>query len=277
VDVTDIPFVLRSASVRHKQDIDEFEDGCLNDLYFTFGYGTGCSLAIFADTCVDRQGRMKVTGVEFSADSQCPNFRDFIEGTYTGSQADVTGSWVTMRSPRIPDRNVATSSCFDDRFDITLTGRLVDLTFPSNTLTFGAGSTLVVSGIFRSTALDVPCPSTCFDPNSCVTDLNCSGGRYCYHGQCQTVRPYGPCTVGTPAHCSVTSACVYVVSGEGNACGEDCTNFSCPGAPSGTALPLCVPALPLDVCVLDCSGGRTCPAGMICSTTTTPPFCVWPP
>src|SRR6185295_2044537 len=110
-----IAFNTVTPTVHHKQDVDQFEDGCLTSLQFAFSYGTGCRITISAGTCVDLQGRMKVQSVMFTADSQCPGFPDAIEGTYNGTAATLEGSYIAMSAPRIADRNVA-SSCVTDQF-----------------------------------------------------------------------------------------------------------------------------------------------------------------
>jgi hypothetical protein len=157
--VTTIAFDRIQAAVTHKRDIDEFEDRCLNRLVFNVGFAAGCSMAITASDCVDGQGRMRIIGIDFSADSQCPSFPDAIEGDYGETSGSIAGSWVTMSAPKVPDRNVA-SSCVQERFEIALAGRLTE-SGTTNTLTFGSGSTLIVTGSFVSSALDRVCPTAC--------------------------------------------------------------------------------------------------------------------
>jgi hypothetical protein len=156
--VSDIAFTAVTPNVQHKRDIDQFEDGCFNQLDFTFGYAAGCTLHIVASDCLDAQGRMKVQSITFTADSQCPNFPDATEGMYTGGATAVDGSWIAMSMPGITERDVA-MSCTGGQFTISLAGSLT--ASGSRKLTLGPTSTLIVMGMFQSTAREAACPGQC--------------------------------------------------------------------------------------------------------------------
>jgi hypothetical protein len=278
--VTSIAFDRISTTARHKRDVDAFEDGCLNRIELSVGYAAGCTMTILATNCLDGEGRMRVTNINFSADSQCPNFPDAIEGAYTqsgvGTTSSVSGSSVRMSAARVPDRNVATS-CVQERFEISLAGTIND---SPNTLTFGAGSTLVVTGTVRTTELDQMCPTACPGTGgaggaggrggtggaagSCQTDANCSSALHCYRGSCVGPSNYGPCSAEfTARHCPSGTVCLL------GFCSPACDTTACPAPTSGTAAPLCS-----GDCFLDCrSAQSTCPTGMTCTSGV----CVWPP
>ncbi len=165
--VSDVAFSVVTPNVQHKRDIDQFEDGCFNQLDFTFGYAAGCALHIVASDCLDAQGRMKVQSITFTADSQCPNFPDATEGTYTAAAAAIDGSWIAMSMPRITERNVA-MSCTGGQFTLTLAGTLT--ASGSRKLTLGPTSTLMVTGMVLSTAREAACPG------QCATGTGGSGG-----------------------------------------------------------------------------------------------------
>jgi len=80
--------------------------------------------------------------------------------------------------------------------------------------------------------------------------------------------PYGPCPCGADSTC-LTSGC--------ETCAPNCFSLAdCPPAPSGTAVPECLPqgGGPGGVCVLLC-GTMTCPSGMECDTSFSPmPACM---
>jgi hypothetical protein len=185
--VSDIAFNVVRPTVQHKRDIDQFEDGCFNQLDFSFGYAAGCTLRVLANNCLDAQGRLKVQSVMFTADSQCPNFPDATEGAYTGNAAAVEGSWVAMSMSRIAERNVATS-CTSVQFSVTLAGTLT--ASGSRTLTMAAGSTLTVSGQFVSNARDAVCPTTCTTGGGGRGGTGGAGGR---GGAGGTTGTTGPC------------------------------------------------------------------------------------
>jgi hypothetical protein len=84
---------------------------------------------------------------------------------------------------------------------------------------------------------------------------------------------------GEEAACIGTEACVYDIAAApsvGVCAGMDCASVEdCPDAPAGgDAMPACMDIANPEgnECILDCSGGETCPTGMICFASL---LCVW--
>ena len=76
------------------------------------------------------------------------------------------------------------------------------------------------------------------------------------------------------SHCTSTPECTDDLVCMLNGAGDDgvCTSFcnpagdgtSCGASPGVTAEPSCLNVSTNSICALDCSGGKTCPAGMLC-------------
>lgn len=78
--------------------------------------------------------------------------------------------------------------------------------------------------------------------------------------------------------CFSQNLCVVVQAGDGFCSIYPCTDAaSCIASPGGTATPICaevmVPTGMSTACALDCSGGKTCPGGMICAALGTAMVC----
>lgn len=88
---------------------------------------------------------------------------------------------------------------------------------------------------------------------------------------------YSHCT--SAAQCVGLNICVVVAVDDGYCSTTPCTDASsCDPSPGGTALPACVDVMVgmamSTACALDCSGGKTCPGGMICSALGAAMVCV---
>lgn len=88
--------------------------------------------------------------------------------------------------------------------------------------------------------------------------------------------PYSACV--SAVECFGTTACVLVMGNLGF-CTNNCTiPGDCGPSPAGTATPACVTApvggTDMQVCALDCSGGKTCPGGMECLALGASMVCV---
>jgi hypothetical protein len=88
--------------------------------------------------------------------------------------------------------------------------------------------------------------------------------------------PYSACV--SAVECFGTTACVLVMGNLGF-CTNNCTiPGDCGPSPAGTATPACVTApvggVDMQVCALDCSGGKTCPGGMECLALGASMVCV---
>jgi hypothetical protein len=78
--------------------------------------------------------------------------------------------------------------------------------------------------------------------------------------------------------CFSQNTCVVVEPGDGFCSTYPCADAaSCDASPGGTAAPICaevtVPTGMSTACALDCSGGETCPGGMICAALGTGMVC----
>lgn len=87
---------------------------------------------------------------------------------------------------------------------------------------------------------------------------------------------YSACV--SAVECFGTTACVLVMGNLGF-CTNTCTiPGDCGPSPAGTATPACVTApvggVDMQVCALDCSGGKTCPGGMECLALGASMVCV---
>jgi hypothetical protein len=85
-------------AVRHKQDVDPYEDGCLAEIVVDLRRGAGCHLSLRAAEVVDGAGALEIRAATLSADSQCPGFPDGCGGScgtctaWPGSYCKADGS-----------------------------------------------------------------------------------------------------------------------------------------------------------------------------------------
>ena len=152
-DVSSVVFDRAEIELHHKRDVDEFEDGCVNDVLIKLAAGDGCVLQVYARDLLTPQSRLMVVDVEFTADSQCPNFPDSNEGQYFGAETlTVDGSGVDGLLT-IPQDNAA-SACFSGEYTLHLAGSLTR----GDQLLAIYPSQITLQGDFRSTAVDRSCP-----------------------------------------------------------------------------------------------------------------------
>jgi len=89
----------------------------------------------------------------------------------------------------------------------------------------------------------------------------------------------------TTAECVGLNTCIRILDEQGEALDGFCTQDNCQDpvadcdpAPGGDVMPVCaeVPlnGMPATVCALSCTGGLTCPGGMICYEDDGVPYCV---
>jgi len=180
--------------VRHKRDVDPWEDGCIASVHLRLSLGEGCRLRVLAGGRYLPGGGLEIQEVEFVADSFCPGFDDTEEGTYAGT-AHLGLAEVVPGVREVPGDNLA-ESCVQTTFSVRLEGELwrVD---DGQALGVGPGE-LVVAGEFVSLgdpALDCPCVPTC-EGRVCGDD-GCGGScgvcqgeaRCSLDGQCLTAGP----------------------------------------------------------------------------------------
>jgi hypothetical protein len=152
-DVSSVVFNRAEVVLHHKRDVDEFEDGCVNDVVIQLAAGDGCVLEVYARDLLTPQSRLMVADVQFTADSQCPNFPDANEGHYIGAETlTVDGSGIDGVLT-IPEDNAA-AACFSGEYTLHLAGSLNR----GDQLLAIYPSQITLQGDFRSTAVDRSCP-----------------------------------------------------------------------------------------------------------------------
>jgi hypothetical protein len=152
-DVSSVVFDRAEVLLHHKRDVDEFEDGCINDVVIQLAAGEGCVLQVYARDLLTPQSRLMVADVQFSADSQCPNFPDANEGQYIGTETLIVDGTGVDGLLTIPQENAA-SACFNGEYTLHLAGSLSR----GDQLLAIYPSQITLQGDFRSTAVDRSCP-----------------------------------------------------------------------------------------------------------------------
>ena len=153
-DVSSVVFDFAEVQINHKRDVDEFEDGCVNDMFITLAAGEGCVLQVHAQQFFTPQSRLMINEVSFTADSQCPNFPDANEGLYVGADTLKRDGSGIDGELTIPQKNTD-RACFPAEYTLHLAG----------VITRGAQvleiypSEITLAGDFRSTAVDRSCPT----------------------------------------------------------------------------------------------------------------------
>lgn len=113
------------------------------------------------------------------------------------------------------------------------------------------------------------CAITCGGAGECPDGMFCFMNAICFWGdEPAGVPPYGDCVNDGGAQCE-GGICISDNPGDPSfgGCNPPCTAVGdCPPAPSGDAPPACVDITGdmNNECILDCSGGETCPDGMVC-------------
>ena len=152
---SDIDFTAATISVSHKQDIDEFEDGCIAEIAITLNYGEGCELQVIASDRYALDGGLAITELTFSADSACPNFPDAIEGVYS-DLSGMTKASITLGKPSVPDYN-SEESCLATSFTISLEGALLRGD-DNNELMLSESSVVVSASVLSKGDVTGSCP-----------------------------------------------------------------------------------------------------------------------
>ncbi len=150
--IADIEAPVGSAGVvtlRHRQDIDEVDDGCITDLHLELTFYS-CVLELLLQT--DGEGRARLRSASFTADSMCPGFIDGTEGEYA---YEGLGDWWPLGiPPHVQDRNAAYSClessnwCFPD-LEIPLFKRFTRFYTADDLLTVNLGD-VTLTGSFAS-------------------------------------------------------------------------------------------------------------------------------
>ena len=192
--VAAVPLDTALVEVRHKRDVDPWEDGCIASVHLHLALGEGCRLRVLAGGRYLLGGGLEIQEVEFVADSFCPGFTDDEEGTYSGI-AHLTVGEVVPGVSEVPGDNLA-EACVRTSFTVRLQGELWRV---------GDGqplplalSEIAVAGEFVSLGdpgLSCPCAPSC--AGRVCGDDGCGGScgacqgeaRCAASGQCLTAGP----------------------------------------------------------------------------------------
>jgi hypothetical protein len=121
--VTPVSFDSVSASIKHKRDVDEWEDGCISEVEFVLKQGVGCSLEVVGSEVIGVDSLLEITQVSFMATSLCPGFPDNAEGSYINI-GGLSQAGFELGIVEVPGDDVA-ESCFNATFKVLLSGGLV--------------------------------------------------------------------------------------------------------------------------------------------------------
>lgn len=139
-----------------------------------------------------------------------------------------------------------------------------------------SGNAVVSCGDVTGDPTQLFCYLDCAGGEACPTGMTCFGGFLCvWPGPSAGGTPYGDC-LSDPNACGLDGVCLN----DGamptiGVCTEDCAVVGdCPASPGGTAPVGCqdVTGDGAAECILNCSGGGSCPAGMSCFANF---LCAW--
>lgn len=139
-----------------------------------------------------------------------------------------------------------------------------------------SGTAVVSCDDITGVPADLFCYLDCGGGEDCPTGMTCFGGFLCvWPGPGAGGVPYGDCLTD-PSACGLDGICLN----DGamptiGVCTEACMILGdCPASPGGTAPVSCedVTGDGASECILDCSGGASCPAGMSCFDNF---LCAW--
>lgn len=235
--VSEIDFDKAAATVYHKRDVDQYEDGCIYEVGLSLTRGDGCTLYVNAGGTLIGNSLL-ITDFSFTADSQCPGFPDNIEGTYA-NYGGLKNPTITLSVVEVPDYNSPTS-CFSSSMTINLEGFVKAYGIAQELEILK--SAIIVSGDFTSsgsTSAKCPCKPNCINKDcgddgcggSCgectgsqfVCENNkCKCQPYCYGKDCGSDGCGGQCgQCQYPKTCNTqTFKCV-------DSCIPNCTNKEC--------------------------------------------------
>jgi len=212
--VSSINFDRVSVNLQHKRDVDEYEDGCITAVDMRFYFSEGCQLHVVGSDYLVAPGQLKITQIEFMADSLCPNFPDQSEGRYT-DEGGLSTAKVVPGVMEVPGYNVPTA-CVDTNIRINLNGRLNrdtdDVTLAVSLVE------ITVTGEFGSIG-DLS--------RSCPCQQNCAGkecGDDGCGGTCGVCESGGECRDGKCCECSANDETRTQCVGDNlNVCDDGCS------------------------------------------------------
>ena len=141
-----VPFDQATATLVHRRDVDEWEDGAITSVKIELKHGGGCRLTVTAGGCLDAKDRLAVTSVALIADSRCPGFPEDSEGLYVSALGVFPGT-AALSVTRVPGKDAA-SVCFKNTVTLELSGDLMSA--GTGEVVSVQPSTLTVTGDFVS-------------------------------------------------------------------------------------------------------------------------------
>ncbi len=156
--ISAVPFDEATATIVHRRDVDEWEDGAIASVKIELQHGGGCRLTVTAGGCLDAMNRLAVTSVALQADSRCPGFPEESEGLYVSATGEFPGT-AQLSVTQVPGRDAA-SVCFKNSVTVELSGDL--MAAGTGEVVSVQPSTLTVAGDFVSEgdpAASVSCQS----------------------------------------------------------------------------------------------------------------------
>ncbi len=109
-----------TATLVHRRDVDDWEDGVIAGVELRFTANDGCRLDVSAEGCLDDANRMVIRSVRWEADSACPGLSQDKEGTYISQPGSIMGTvGLSVGTVPQPDAEVG---CFDGTVTLELGG-----------------------------------------------------------------------------------------------------------------------------------------------------------
>jgi len=139
-------FEAATASITHRLDVDDWEDGLVTEVKLELSRGTGCTLKLEAGGCLDSDDRLAILSASFAIDSQCPGFPEESEGLYLLLGDSPIGS-IQLGTPKVPGGQL-NKACFNSTMSVHLEGALTSAA--TSELMSVASSTILVQGDFVS-------------------------------------------------------------------------------------------------------------------------------
>jgi hypothetical protein len=176
-DLATLEFTVADIQLKHRMDVDEWEDGIVAEIKVTLQRDDGCRLEVKAQGCPDSLGYVPVVNISLTADAFCPGWPQEREGLYIPLTGGPLGQ-VQLDDVQVPGKEHSTA-CYDSSILLLLSGTLQNAATgePLNI----QPTELTVAGKFRSVgdyqtavncqAVIVPGDTRNDSPDAAPTDL----------------------------------------------------------------------------------------------------------
>ena len=121
-DLTTLEFTVADVILKHRMDVDQWEDGIIAEVRITLQRDDGCRLEVKAQGCPDSLGYMPVTSVVLQADAFCPGWPQEREGLYVPVGTGPLGT-IQLENVQVPGREQS-NVCFDSSIALFLSASL---------------------------------------------------------------------------------------------------------------------------------------------------------